>query len=219
MATREIAAQVDGTRVVVEGSLFGGMREMYGRRVYFTEPECQLPEAGWVVDLGANRGLFSTLAACKGLNVLAIEAQVGFRPAFEARMARNEVNTHAWTLENVLVGAGGILVDEAALNEASHSEGALTPRAPLVDLLDKHEVSEIEFLKCDIEGAEYGLFDDDEWLLRTRRIAMEVHAEFGDPAEIADRIRGRGFTVRLRDADLRSTRTLVETGYLYAWRH
>jgi FkbM family methyltransferase len=204
--------------VVIEGKLFGAAREMYAREVYFAEPECQLPASGWVIDLGANAGLFSTLAASRGLRVLAVEAQDGFRAEFEARMNRNLIADDRWEFESVFVGGGGVLSSESEWKSASHSGGGVMTTVTMGHLLTRHSVDRIGFAKIDIEGAEYDLFEDASWLEITDRIAMEVHSDFGSPDQLAQRLRSLGFTVRLRSADLRSCDSLTETGYLYAWR-
>ncbi len=219
MNSEEYVMTVDGARVRFEGRSFGGAREMYARGVYFAEEECSLPRSGSVIDIGANVGLFSTLAACRGLSVLAIEPQPGFRAAFDERMGRNEIPLDRWILENAFVGSGGVLSTQESWNSSSHGGGRdRPPTVSLSALMDKHGINEAAFVKMDIEGAEYALFDEVDWLRRTRKIAMEVHADAGSPSELVRVLRASGFQVRLRDADLRRQRTLVRTGYLYAWR-
>src|SRR5487761_1479777 len=65
-------------------------REMYCRNVYL-RTGLVMPRAGWVVDLGANHGLFSVWAAMAGAQVVAVEAQQGFAPIIGGLAAHNGV--------------------------------------------------------------------------------------------------------------------------------
>ena len=67
-----------------------GAREMYCRNVYL-RTGLTMPDDGWVVDLGANRGLFSVWAAVSGARAVAVEAQQGFVPLIEALAEHNGV--------------------------------------------------------------------------------------------------------------------------------
>jgi len=67
-----------------------GAREMYCRNVYL-RTGLVIPRTGWVVDLGANRGLFSVWAALAGAQVVAVEAQQGFGPEIRCLAAHNGV--------------------------------------------------------------------------------------------------------------------------------
>jgi hypothetical protein len=89
------------------------------------------------------------------------------------------------------------------------------------DLLDGHGIARIDFLKVDVEGSEFDLFRfADGWLGRVRRIAMEVHPEFGSTPELVDRIRSGGMSVELQNNRLEPVdRIPDEGGYLFALRH
>jgi hypothetical protein len=68
---------VNGVTIALPGPYVPGAREMYCRDVYL-RTGLTMPAAGaWVVDLGANRGLFTVWAAATGAKVLAVEAQAG----------------------------------------------------------------------------------------------------------------------------------------------
>lgn len=212
----ECAMTVQGTRVRFENESFAGAREMYARQVYFAE--FPLPSSGWAIDLGANAGLFSTLAATHGLSVLAVEPQPGFEQRFADRMTRNGVPRERWALEHAFIGDGGMLADDGEWNATTHGGGVRPPVISFEALLKRHGIERVEFLKMDIEGAEYDLFAKPDWLMKVERLAMEIHGEHGDPNAVARTLRDTGFNVRLRDIDLQPRSTLNETGYLYAWR-
>ena len=77
MAGAQWPYSLQGVRLELDGRFFAGAREMYCRQVYFPTPAFSLNRNTFVVDLGANAGLFSILAALAGCKVIAVEAQAG----------------------------------------------------------------------------------------------------------------------------------------------
>jgi len=74
------------------------------------------------------------------------------------------------------------------------------PEINLNQALQDIKWSCVDFLKADIEGAEFELFaNNDEWLAKVRRIAMEIHAEYGDVDRFVSRLKAKGFEVILTD--------------------
>jgi FkbM family methyltransferase len=210
---------VDGTTINLDGKYFGGAREMYCRRVYFQGRPMTLHPDDTVIDLGANMGLFTLLAATRCRRVVAVEAQAGFAREIESLLASKGLASKAH-VENVLVGgATGLFSRREELESASHFGGVVAPSMKMSELLAKHHIDRVDFLKCDIEGSEFDLIRGGEpWLDRVQRIAMEVHVGSGDPLRVAESLRQAGFTVELRDSDLRLQTGLTRDGYLYAWR-
>lgn len=212
---------VQGVRFELDGALFRGAREMYCRGVYFPSDDFALRPGSTVVDLGANVGLFSLLAALRGCDVLAVEAQRGFVREIRRIAATYGVESRI-AVEHALVGGGsGLLSDPAVRSSGSHAEGAVPPLRSMDDLLDAHGVARTDFLKVDVEGSEFDLFRfSDSWLGRVRRIAMEVHPEFGSIPELVDRIRSGGMSVELTNNRLDTVdRVPDDGGYLFALRH
>lgn len=193
---------------------------MYCRDVYrFRDPDFRPRPGMFVVDLGANAGLFSLYAAISGANVLAVEAQSGFAPTFDELMERNGVADRV-TLVHALVGwTTGVLADADRRAAATHW-GSEPPRPQLSELFDDHVPAEreIDLVKIDIEGSEYDLFADSSWLSRVRRLVMEAHDGFGNPEDLVSTLTRSGFAVRRADADLRTVRELHTTGLVYAVR-
>ena len=63
-------------------------------------------------------------------------------------------------------------------------------------LSDRREM--VHLLKMDIEGSEFGLFEDNpDWLNKILHIAMEVHPEFGDVSSLCEQIKRAGFRCKL----------------------
>jgi len=89
----------------------------------------------------------------------------------------------------------------------------------MADLLTKHQMTKIDFLKIDIEGSEFDLFSDScPWLERVQTIVMEVHVAFGDPRALTAKLQANGFIIELRDNELRPVASLESSGYLFARR-
>jgi FkbM family methyltransferase len=193
---------------------------MYCRQVYFPSAAFGLRPGDCVVDVGANAGLFSLLAALAGCRVLAIEAQAGFVSEIEALLRAHGVRERV-TLAHALVGgATGVLSDERNLQVASHFGGVQPPSVPMADLLAKHGVEDVDFMKVDIEGSEFDLVrPPSDWLCKVTRLAMEVHPDYGDPKELMQAVSSQGLRVEFRDNDLVPVAELPAAGgYLFAVR-
>jgi hypothetical protein len=75
MNGRKCAFTVFGKKIVLDGEYFGRATELYARGVYNALPEFKLRNGmGVVIDLGANIGAFSVLAAKFAKRVIAVEA-------------------------------------------------------------------------------------------------------------------------------------------------
>ncbi len=219
-AGRDVTFHVFGTEVRLSGDLFSGAREIYGRRVYFALPHFRIHPGDVVVDLGANCGIFTTLAACVARKVIAVEAQIGFCSEIRRNLERNRCYANV-AVEFGLVGASsGSFADDQLIETSSHFNGVRPPVLALRDVFDRHGAERVDFMKIDIEGSEFALFNEaDEWLPRISKIAMEVHPVFGDPKELEGLLKLGGFCTALLAADLQPSRIISEHGgYLYAWR-
>jgi FkbM family methyltransferase len=228
---RLVQAVLEGVAYNLTGMPFGGVREIFARRVYQPQEDWQapphkpppsrfLPQAGeLVIDLGANVGLFSLLCAKRGATVLAVDAQRGYADDWRRLLHRNGCESRA-TFHCALVGAGsGLFADPDNLLSSSHYSGP--PAALSIEsLLAAHPGREVALLKCDIEGSEFALLDRDlDWLRRVRRIAMEVHNDFGDPTHLRDRLADHGFRAWLTDPSGAHLEDSVGSdGYLFAER-
>jgi FkbM family methyltransferase len=206
----------------------GLVRELYARGIYFPEPAF-LPQSGdKVIDLGANTGLFSLLCAGLGADVLAVEAQSGFKSLAHDNWAANGV-LHRIKFVSALVGATtGVFASEVARSGASHWLDEPIELS-MNDLLEMFPISaspgvdnakpDIHLLKVDIEGSEFALFEEDlTWLRRVSYISMEVHPEFGDAIALQEIIEKEGFVCKLVSCWKEIGGPNKYPGYLYASR-
>lgn len=206
-------------RVVVPGEHFGGAREMYCRAVYFRRPGFRIHPGEIVVDLGANRGLFSILAATEGANVVAVEAGSGFLPVINAHATLNNCNDRIKVLNALVTPGTGLLSTREGRMKADHW-GTEPESVRFGVVIDRYGLRRIDFLKIDIEGSEFDLFRDDDldWLDIVEKVAMEVHPQFGDVGLILDAFTKRGFSYEQLDNDGHTVHLLQDGGYVFAKR-
>lgn len=197
---------------------FSGAREMYCRQVYFWLPNFVIKPQDIVVDLGANQGLFSVVAAKAGARVIAVEAQAGFAEAMDRNLRMNNCANNV-ALRHGIVGANiGVVSQPAWQDTASHWTGE-TPILEVEEILQG--IDRVDLLKSDIEGSEFAIFRrESTWLDRIDRVVMEVHTDFGDPDDLSRIMQEHGFESAFIDNDGRRVETLDRTtsGYLYSWR-
>ena len=208
-----------GAVVRVRGEDFSAAREMYCRRVYFVRAGFEIHPGETVVDLGANIGLLTTLAAVRGARVIAVEAQSGFLPAIRGNLSRNGAEARAQVV-HALVGARTGVLSSDANRGASREWGDEPERIGMDELLERCRVDSVDLLKVDIEGSEFDLFEQDSFLENVRRIAMEVHPPHGDVEALRRRVQRHGFDVTLLDSEGCETSALTSSrgGYLFAAR-
>lgn len=182
-----------------EGSFaFGLVREIWFRDLYFGPFE--LPARfDCVIDLGANRGLFTLLAAAMSDHVVAVEALAKYRAPLEAILRAN--NLENVTIVNAFIGADAMLDAEGATMVGL---GQLVASCP---------GTSVDLLKIDIEGSEFGL--DFGALGPVKRLAMEVHPAWGDVQSLLGDLESAGMTCRLRDGSLRATGDTAEAEFIF----
>lgn len=220
MQGRACTFLISGRPIVLDGAAFGLAREIYGRRAYFAS-NSEVQRGDLVVDLGANAGVFSVLAAHLGARVIAVEAQAAQMDRLAITLRHNPSSGSAVSAVHGLVGPGvGVLSNWGA----SEFGGVIPPTLTVDGLLERFRVDRIDFLKVDIEGSEFALTEaGGAWLGLTNRIAMEVHTEYGDPEVLVEALKEHGFLVRLCNTrGVNVERIIDATGYLYAtasrWR-
>jgi FkbM family methyltransferase len=206
----------NGAQLTLPGEYFSGVREMYGRRVYFAEPGFDVRPGDVTIDLGANVGLFSLYAARLGASkTVAVEAQTEFVQRIRDNYALNAC-TDKLVAVNALVGShSGVFSKANAIQNDRIKEASMLT---MEELFDQHALTRCDFLKVDIEGSEFALFKENHaWLARVHKIAMEVHNQFGDEKALLQVLAQYGFQTKLRNNSLQLVNNLGgNDGYLYA---
>jgi FkbM family methyltransferase len=190
------------------------LREFFVRQIYFREFK-QL-RFDTCLDLGCNIGQVSSflrqLAGPQG-RVIGVDPLT--YPDSEVRSTVNAIpgiKIH----QGVLCGES-LRQNSAALHALYDQYGFDCNLAITVEeLMNTYALQHVDFLKMDVEGAEFNIFRDSaRWLDRVDNLAMEVHNAYGDPGEIIDRLRQAGFRVKwLGDAGYPAE--IPGAGYIYA---
>jgi hypothetical protein len=168
---------------------FGNLREIYARNCYLKHLPLKAPVLR-VLDLGANRGMFSLLA----LAALGAQVAVGVEPV------------------EMYTGVSRILL------EANQIDAARAPRyvrfvtnpttektdpekyISVTTILREQNIERFDLVKIDIEGYEKDIFEQPEWLEFVDNVAVELHPHFvGDLSVVPDALKQYGFAVKMMD--------------------
>ena len=159
----------------------------------YTPPGFEVRETDTVIDIGANIGIFSLMAARAASRgrVVAFEPSGQNHHLFlrniQLNRASNVVPVHA------AVGAGPgeikLFLSEASLHSVVADRMVSPDRFEVVrsvglkDVFDQHGIERCHFLKLDCEGAEYDILYNlpPDYFGRVDRIVMEFHG-VADPA-------------------------------------
>jgi FkbM family methyltransferase len=196
-----------GAVVSLPGSYIAGAREMYCRNVYL-RTGLVMPTAGWVLDLGANCGLFSVWAALSGARTIAVEAQHGFAREIHRLAVHNGVDERIHIEIAIASGAKtsgsevGQLADDGVWSRTSHGAPTRPADTSVPELIGAYRIDRVGLLKMDVEGGEFAILAADEnltWLQRVDQLAIELHGNHGDVPAMISRLRDTGLAVDLRD--------------------
>jgi FkbM family methyltransferase len=192
-------------RIVGPGAL-GGIRELYVRDTYLRGGCLEIDDGDIVVDLGANIGNFTSLALAHGrqVRVIAVEPNHALLRSMEASLALNDGFAERVRVIQAFLGHA------IQLNSADDLRYARASWMTEEELLEATSLKCVDFLKCDIEGGEFGLLHRESALLRmTRKLAIEVHAFAGDVHAFIDMLKEVGFTVKHIQRDPDGTATVL----------
>ena len=199
-------------KLILEDSFsFGIIREIIIRNAYFIHlPSNAYENCKVVVDLGANRGCFSTLMTPVAEKILTVEVLNKYNKSISHNLELN--NFHNYAVENSYVGGEG-----ADVNNANSFMS-------IDELFNKYKVDFCDIIKIDIEGSEFKLFQDltCDWLSRVNYIVMEVHQKYGDPKVILERLTSEGFNFNLANENLtkiKSKNNFKSINFIYAWKN
>lgn len=128
-------------------------------------------EPGWTfLDIGAHVGYFSTIAAARGANVIAIEANPLYAAMLQQNCPTAEVNAVAVSDKE---GTSHLSPDPRFTGHPSASglseSGIVVQMKHLTSILNGRYP---EFIKADIEGMEYAVFRDSPRVLDNARVIV-----------------------------------------------
>lgn len=189
LAWRTLAASVGTVELPVKGlarpvRLRGGTSdfEVFREVFAFREYDLPIPEPSVIVDCGANIGLTSLFFRSKYPNarIVAVEADASNAAMACLNLAGDNLTSvmHAavWPTVGFVSVSGG----EAWSKRVSEGmDGEPVQAVTIPDVMERHGINRIGFLKIDIEGAEKQLFSGDvSWLAAVRCIAIELHERY-----------------------------------------
>ena len=146
--------------------------------------------------MGVVTGVMKQLGGAES-RAVGVDARVYKDNAFRLKMEQVPGIT---LVKGVLCGES-IRHDPAALDAMCNPYNLDASTATTVlEVMDRFGLERVDFVKMDIEGAEFAIFADSaEWLKRVDNLAMEVHNPIGDPGEIVKRLQEAGFRVKWAD--------------------
>jgi FkbM family methyltransferase len=191
--------------------------------------------SGTVLDIGANVGAFTVLAAKAGAaRVVSVEPEPENFSRLRHHVQLNRVGPQVEMIRAAVTAERGAVVDVIGWGGGAHVDRDAERVEPdvltklrsvksqvstirLDDLIEEH--APIEMMKIDIEGGEYPIFDDlDVDVLRNvGRISMEWH---GPASPHLSYLRGDefgGLVMKLADAGTLSTVGHPRSGGLLHW--
>jgi len=174
-------------------SLVSAIREIWVRDVYLKNNFLKIPNEGIVTDLGANAGKFSVLALAHNnkIKLIAVEPNEGLNKQFWAQMDLNGWRDRV-VLDRKFIGTVSPKQKMMLNDPESMDAGFIT----VEEFIKLHNIQSIDFLKCDIEGSEFGLIENDAPLLKlTKQIAIEIHDFAGDRHKFINKLKELGFTI------------------------
>lgn len=161
------------------------IREIWTENVYEVD-EGRFTKGGTVVDIGANIGAFSVLAAHYGAGkIIAVEPEPHNLAALKTNIQLNNLQNKISVVEvavsdyegNAVIGddAGGATIKD------EHTIGATVPVTTLDALFSSHNIESVDVLKVDVEGSEREIIlgASRETLQKCRYITMEFDVRSG----------------------------------------
>ena len=186
-----VIIKFSGHRIQLNQCDFGVIREIFGAQSYGRSESFR--ETRHVVDFGANAGAFTlfALASNQDLVVYSVETQPDL-----AESLRCNVEANGWSDRCIITNA---FIGEATTEWAKKFRHEHPAVASLSVEAFFAEIPSVDFLKCDIEGAEFSLFSEAEnWTQKVKEMSVEYHWNYQDGARLEEIIKSLGFQTQLR---------------------
>jgi hypothetical protein len=168
---------------------FGNVREIYARNCYLNGLRLNIPQRT-VLDLGANRGIFSILAllALQAELVVGVEPNDWYESIFQMILRSNRCNP-------VRAPRYARFVSSVSMERQDPGRFISIPT-----ILRENKIDRFNLVKMDIEGGEKEVFSEPEWLARVDTITMELHPRMvGDLSLIPEALKKYGFEFEIID--------------------
>ena len=166
-----------------EKDTFGLIREIFFRNVYLKNLNLKNFNKFICFDLGCNRGIFSVIASKIFKFVICIDLQTKYNKCIDEIMSSN--NQKNYEIINGVLGS-------LEFRELNNKFGLDKKIINLNELIKNKTNGEKIFLKIDIEGGEFRLFDEIDLNL-VNIIVMEIHNDKGSLKKILDKLNDNNF--------------------------
>jgi len=201
--TRFIVRPFSYDRVVID--------EIFIHRAY-TPKHFDIKNEDIVVDLGAHIGAFTVFAAKKTQSPKAygIPHVYSYEPEpinfaiLKNNVKLNDLEKETKIFRSAVAGKAGVLslyTNESGVASAvnTSAQSISVEAVTLEDIFIKNKLSEVDFLKVDVEGAEWDVFKAAagcDCLTRIKKIAMECHSA-RDTLRLKALLEASGFRVQI----------------------
>ena len=204
--------------------------EIWKAKIY-DDVRFPIREENVVVDIGGHIGGFAVRAArlahrghvyayeASGKNYAILEKNRQLNNAQNLYIHNNAVSHQSGAMKFFMPSDNGAL---GSLMQESDSPMETVQATTLTDIVIENSLEQIDYLKMDVEGAEYDILLNcpSETLSKVRRIVMEYHEFEGDHRDHRDLVKllqSNGFHVEVEDG-IFPQKFLFGTGIIKAWR-
>ncbi|MDG6982764.1 MAG: FkbM family methyltransferase [Nitrososphaerota archaeon] len=179
--------------------------EVIVKRCYDGGKGLEIRSDSIVLDLGANIGIFTVLAAIQAVDgrVISVEPERdAFNDLNENIGANHFGNVEALNVAisdrtgTINLSLGQTPGEHTTIKQSSQPDKIEVCQAiEMKQLWRELHLNHVDFLKVDIEGAEFVVFRDSDWINCVDRVVMEVHPWAGDSERLLRDLRNHGFQV------------------------
>lgn len=157
------------------------------------------------LDIGANAGFYSLIAASKGFakEVIAFEPDPGNRARLAANLAANNLSEDVWVLDYALGDKTGEVTltegnpynrGESFIAQDAMPAGKTTHSVRVVRFDDEFKIKgKRVYVKMDVEGYEFQVIAGMERTLKENSCFLQIEIFAGDPQELKRRLGALGY--------------------------
>ena len=190
--------------------------EMFIARIY--EKYFQIEEGDVVFDIGANIGFFSSTCTKRKIKHCYCFEPMPFNfSCLNKNITELEDSKNFTLIQKAISPYKEIYVGEQQDQATPYTEKKKTNNCTilstvkLVDFVKQNKIKKVDFIKMDIEGGEWDIFEseDFEWILKnTKKFVAEIHLENNDSGhqerfntDFINRFRKYGFSIEITSLD------------------
>lgn len=137
--------KLDASKILtIRGDNISGIRELCGKNIYNHILGFEINSTDTIMDLGANVGIFSTLAALNGNRVFSIEAQENYIPIIKENLKLNNCLSKTTVIHGLIGSKSGVLSIIKNRDQCSHW-GKEPPIVSIEEILKTYNINIVDF--------------------------------------------------------------------------